>query len=142
MSLRNSPYIAFPGNAGEAFPYYHDLFGGQLDLMTYDAMPPMEGFPVPPPPGAVAHATLDAPGITLAGGDNIGEDMPQLTSDVYSFLLAFDDIDKARTFISKVSDGGGEIAMPFEMAPWGDHYGQVRDRFGIRWDVVVGGTGE
>ncbi|AWH96798.1 VOC family protein [Dietzia psychralcaliphila] len=140
MTMQSSPYISFPGNASEAFPYYRDLFGGRLDLMTYDAMPSMEGFPFTPPPGSVAHATLEAPGITLTGGDNMGEDLPQLASEVYSFLLAFDSTEDAHTFIAKVADGGGEIAMPFEPAPWGDHYGQVRDRFGIRWDVMVDGS--
>ncbi|MET3861908.1 PhnB protein [Dietzia sp. 2505] len=140
MAMQSSPYISFPGNASEAFPYYRDLFGGRLELMTYDEMPPMEGFPGTPPPGSVAHATLEAPGITLTGGDAMGEDLPRLANDVYSFLLAFDTTDEARTFIAAVADGGGELAMPFEVAPWGDHYGQVRDRFGIRWDVVVDGS--
>lgn len=140
MAIQCSPYISFPGNAAEAFPYYHDLFGGDLDLLTYGSMPPMEGMPFTPPPGAVAHATLTAPGITLTGGDSMGDNLPQLANDVYSFMLVFDDDDEARSFIDKVSSGGGEIAMPFERAPWGDDYGQVRDHFGIRWDVMVPGT--
>lgn len=139
MAPRCSPYISFPGNASEAFPYYQELFGGELDLMTYDQFPSMEGFPFTPPPGSVAHATLTAPGITLTGGDGMGDDLPGLSSDVYSFLLIFDDDDEARRFISTVTGGGGEIAMPFEQAPWGDRYGQVHDRFGIRWDVNVPG---
>lgn len=139
MAMTSTPYISFPGNASEAFPYYQELFGGELDLMTYDAFPSMEGFPFTPPPGSVAHAALTAPGISLTGGDNMGDNLPQLASDVYSFLLAFDAEDDARAFISKVSGDGGEIGMPFELAPWGDLYGQVRDRFGIRWDVMVPG---
>lgn len=142
MDMQYSPYISFPGNASEAFPYYHDLFGGDLQLMTYDSMPPMEGMPFTPPPGTVAHATLTAPGITLTGGDGMGDNLPQLANDVYSFMLEFGDEDEARAFIDKVASGGGEMAMPFEVAPWGDRYGQIRDRFGIRWDVVVAGTGE
>ena len=31
--------------------------------------------------------------------------------------------------------------MPFEMAPWGELYGQVKDKFGIRWDVNVPAQG-
>ena len=41
MALSSSIYISFPGNAAEAFPYYADLFGGDLDVATYDAMPAM-----------------------------------------------------------------------------------------------------
>ena len=52
MALTSSPYLSFPGNASEAFPYYQELFGGELDMQTYDAMPSLEGFPFNPPPGA------------------------------------------------------------------------------------------
>ena len=61
----STPYIAFPGNAREALEYYREIFGGTLDLMTYDGMPDM-GFT--PPPGAVAHAQLHGGLVTLAGG--------------------------------------------------------------------------
>lgn len=137
MALSSSIYISFPGNAGQAFPYYADLFGGELDVTTYDSMPSMEGFPFTPPPGAVAHGVMTAPGLTLSGGDNMGDDLPQLASDVYSFLLTFDTVDEAHDFLGKVTGTGGEIAMPFEQAPWGEMYGQVKDKFGIRWDVNV-----
>lgn len=139
MALSSSTYISFPGNAAEAFPYYSDLFGGELDIQTYDAMPSLEGFPFTPPPGAVAHATMTAPGITLSGGDGMGDDLPTLSSAVYSFLLVFDTEDEARGFITRVAESGGQIGMPFERAPWGEMYGQVTDRFGIRWDVNVPG---
>ncbi len=141
MAARFSPYISFPGNAADAFPYYRDLFGGRLEVMTYAQFPSMEGFPFTPPPEAVAHATMESPSITLTGGDGMGDGLPPLRSDVYSFLLSFDTTEEATGFIDKVNSTGGEVAMPFEMAPWGDHYGQVRDRFGIRWDVNVPGTG-
>ncbi|HMT50221.1 VOC family protein [Dietzia sp. UBA5065] len=141
MAARFSPYISFPGNAADAFPYYRDLFGGRLEVMTYAQFPSMEGFPFTPPPEAVAHATMESPSITLTGGDGMGDGLPPLRSDVYSFLLSFDTTEEATGFIDKVTSTGGEVAMPFEMAPWGDHYGQVRDRFGIRWDVNVPGTG-
>ena len=140
MAMTSSPYLSFPGNAAEAFPYYQELFGGELELMTYDSMPSMEGMPFTPPPGAVAHGVMTAPGITLAGGDNMGDDLPGLANDVYSFLLVFDTEGEARGFIDKVTDGGGEVAMPFETAPWGDLYGQVKDKFGIRWDINVPGA--
>lgn len=140
MAVSSSTYISFPGNAAEAFPYYADLFGGSLELMTYDQFPSMEGFPFTPPPGAVAHATMAAPGITLSGGDGMGDHLPSLHSDVYSFLLAFDSTGEAENFIGRVTETGGEIAMPFEQAPWGEMYGQVKDRFGIRWDVNVAGA--
>lgn len=139
MSFSASPYISFPGNAADAFTYYSKLFGGELSLTTYGDMPEMAGMPFTPPPAAVAHAVLTAPGLTLSGGDGIGENLPSLSSDVYSFVLTIDTEDEARALIDRVVSGGGEIAMPFERAPWGEFYGQVTDRFGILWAFNVPG---
>lgn len=136
-----TPYISFPGNAAEAFEYYREVFGGELDLMSYDDFS-TEGFPFSPPPGATAHAQLDGGLVTLAGGDGIaapGEELPPLGSDVYSFLVGLESVDEAKALIETLTSSGAEIAMPFDLAPWGDHYGQVTDRFGILWAFVVPG---
>src|SRR5699024_12766507 len=124
-------------NAPEPLPFYREPFGGLLGVQTSGAMPPPEGCPSAPPPGAGAHAPLPAPGLSLAGGDGMGEDLPPLPSDVYSFLLTFSTEDEARGFIATVADAGGRIAMPFEQAPWGEMYRQGTDKFGVRWDVNV-----
>jgi PhnB protein len=34
---------------------------------------------------------------------------------------------------------GGEVIDPLALKPWGDHDGQVRDRFGVTW--LIGYTG-
>lgn len=136
MAFTSAYYLSFPGTAAEAFPFYRDVFGGELDLMTYGDNP-MEGLPFDPDPAAVAHAQLTAPGLTLTGGDAMGADLPALTSDVYSILLTFDTVDEAQALLDRLVADGGDRAMPFAQAPWGDHYGQVHDRFGLRWDVTV-----
>lgn len=134
-----SPYISFPGNAAEAFRYYQEVFGGDLDVMSYDEFPDTSGFPFTPPPGATAHAQLHGGLITLAGGDGIGENLPGLETDVYSFLIGLERVDTAHQLIDKLTSTGSEVAMPFELAPWGDHYGQVKDKFGVLWALVVPG---
>lgn len=134
MSDFFSPYISFPNNAKEVLEHYRDLFGGQLDLLTYGSMPPMEGMPFTPPAEAVAHAQLHGGLVTLAGGDSIsGNAGDALNLGSASFLLTLDDLDDARALIQKIVDAGGEIAMPFEQAPWGDYYGQAKDRYGVTW---------
>lgn len=140
---QNTPYISLPGNAGEAFAYYRDTFGGELEVMTYDEFPDLSGFPFAPPPGAVAHGVLTGGLLTLAGGDSIaspGQELPPLGSDVYSFLIGLDSVEEAKALIEKVTSTGGRLAMPFELAPWGDHYGQVTDPFGVLFAIVVAGA--
>lgn len=134
-----STYIAFPGNAAEAFPYYADVFGGSLNMMKYGDMPPMEGMPFEPDPAHVAHATLDLPGGTITGGDAMpGEDFP-IRGSAYSLLYQLDDVGRAKELIARLAEDGGSVAMPFEEAPWGDHYGQAFDKFGVMWAFDVPG---
>lgn len=135
----STPYISFPGNAAEAMAYYRDVFGGTLDVMTYGDMPPMEGMPFTPPPEAVAHAQLEGGLLTLAGGDDIAEVPQPLDSPVYSLMVLPDSVDEGRALIEKLTSTGGNVEMPFEQAPWGDHYGQVKDRFGVMWQIDVPG---
>ena len=128
-----STYIAYPGTTREAFEHYRDVFGGELSIVKYGDMPPMEGMPFEPDPDAVAHATLTMPGGTLTGGDQMPGETYAVTDTIYSLLYSVDDVDEARGLIQQLLDGGGSLNMPFELAPWGTYYGQVFDRFGIMW---------
>jgi PhnB protein len=133
----STPYISFPGNAAEAMAYYADVFGGTLDVMTYGEAPPMEGMPFTPPPEAVAHAQLEGGLLTLAGGDDLGEVPQPLDSAVYSLMVMPDSVEEGQALIERLTSTGGNLEMPFEPAPWGDHYGQVKDRFGVMWQIDV-----
>jgi PhnB protein len=137
-----SPYVSFPGNAEEAFHYYHEVFGGELELGHYRDFP-TEGFPFVPPPESVSHAQLHGGLVTLAGGDAIcepGQTAPPVSSDVYSFLIGLDTVPEAEALIETLTSTGAAVSMPFGPAPWGDHYGQVTDRFGILWARVAAGN--
>lgn len=130
-------YIAFHGNAKEAFEYYHATFGGDLVLLTYGSMPPMEGMPFTPDPDSVAHAVLTLAGGTIAGADAMPGETYAVRDTVYSLLYTLDDVDEARRLIDALVAGGGSVNMPFELAPWGSYYGQAFDRFGVMWAFDV-----
>lgn len=126
-------YIALPGTTAEAMEHWHEVFGGELEILRYrDA--PMEGMPFEPDPEAVAHATLTLPAGVIAGGDAMddGTDYP-VRGSAYSLLYTTDTQEEARELFQKLLDGGGSVGMPLEVAPWGDLYGQVFDRFGVMW---------
>lgn len=135
MSMRFSSYISFPGNAEEALTHYHEIFGGNLTIQKYGDVP-LEGMPFTPPEGAVAHGQIDGP-VPISGGDSMAENPDPLDIHNYSFLLSFDSVEEATAVIEKFTSTGGTVAMPFEKAPWGDHYGQVEDRFGVLWSFDV-----
>lgn len=136
MSVRLIPYVNFPGNGAEVIAYYQEIFGGEADIEKYGDMP--MDLPFDPPEGALAHGRLTGGDVRLAGGDSIGEPtQPNLHSDVYSFLVECDSVDEASLLIEQFLSSGASEAMPFEKAPWGDHYGQVKDRYGVLWAFNV-----
>jgi len=132
--VSSTPYISFPGNAREALEYYADVFGGTLDVMTYEGM---EGLPFDPPPGVVAHAQLQGGLVTLSGADDLGESPQPLAGSAYSMLVMPASVEDGKVLVERIVADGGSLEMPFEQAPWGDHFGQVADRFGVLWQVNV-----
>ncbi|WP_029088968.1 VOC family protein [Brevibacterium album] len=141
MTESLATYIALPGTAAEAFAHWKEVLGGELNLMRYgDA--PMEGMPFEPDPQAVAHAVLTTPAGIIAGGDAMGDEQEYPIRDTaYSLLYTADTPERARAIIDAFTAGGGSVNMPFDVAPWGDWYGQVFDRFGVMWALSVENRG-
>ena len=136
MSTNLATYIAFDGNAREALNHYQEVLGGELQIMTYDDMP-MPDMPFEPRPGQVAHAVLTLPGGVITGADAMEDRKLPLRDTAYSFLYTLDTLEEGQRIIDAFVAGGGEVGMPLERAPWGDHYGQVFDRFGVMWAISV-----
>ncbi len=136
MAKNLATYLSLPGITAEAFNHWHDVFGGELNILTYGNVDAGD-WPFTPDPDAVAHATLDLPGGSLAGGDQMGEEPSPIRDTVYSLLYTFDSPEEAREAIAKLVDAGGREGMAFGKAPWGDWYGQVFDRFGVMWAFSV-----
>lgn len=140
MSTSLATYISLPGTTAEAFEHWHEVFGGELNLLRY-ADAPMEGLPFEPDPQSVAHVTLSLPGGELAGGDVMDQSDYPVRGTAYSLLYTVDTPEKARDLIGQLVAGGGTENMPFEQAPWGDWYGQVFDRFGVMWAFSTSAVG-
>ncbi|WP_182353947.1 VOC family protein [Flaviflexus huanghaiensis] len=133
MTLRHSLYLTFPGNAAEVLTYYRSVFGGELTMMLYSEMGNLDEYPFNPDPDWVAHGELRGI-VNVSGGDG---EVKALGSQVYSMVLYGDDVEEGRALLERLAEDGGEKIMDYEQAPWGDWYGQVRDRFGVTWAVAA-----
>lgn len=129
-----STYIAFNGNTTEALKHWQEVFGGELNLLTYGQLT-LKGMPFDPPADALAHGvlTLDNGGL-ISGSDSFEGEM--LVKDTaYSMLYNAESVEDGRARIDKIVAAGGEEAMKFEQAPWGGFFGQVFDKFGVMWNI-------
>lgn len=133
MATTLATYIALPGTTAEAMTHWHEVFGGDLQILYYRDTQ-MSGVDFDPDPDAVAHATLVMPGGIIAGGDAMDhENEYPVRGTAYSLLYTTDTPAQSQELISKLLTAGGTEGMPFGEAPWGDWYGQVFDRFGVMW---------
>jgi PhnB protein len=131
-----NPYLSFRDNAREAIEFYHSVFGGDLTISTFGEMQASED---PAEADKVMHAMLVGKGgLTLMASDTPnGMDLSSGSS--ISVSLSGEDDAELRGYWEKLIDGG-TVALPLEVAPWGDSFGMCVDRFGTSWLVNISGN--
>jgi PhnB protein len=139
VTTRLNPYLSFRDNARQAMEFYRSVFGGELTVSTFGDYHASED---PAEQDKVMHSQLESPGGLVLMGADTPNTMPYSTGDAYSVSLSggSDDDDELSGYWSKLSDGG-TVAMPLDMAPWGDKFGMCTDRFGVNWLVNIAGGG-
>ena len=133
MAILN-PYLQFVGNAREAIEFYQEVFGGELEVMTFADAGASEHEGEPIPGDGVMHAQLTTDqGFTLMASDS-----PGVTAVAHNghISLSGDESDLLHGYFDKLADGG-TVDVPLEKAPWGDEFGQVKDKFDVDWLVNI-----
>ena len=133
MTIRLNPYLGFRDNAREAMDFYQSVFGGELTRSTFAEFQASED---PAEQDKIMHSMLEAPnGVTFMAADT-PNGMEHVPGRNVSMSLSGEDEAELRGYFDKLVEGG-TIEMPLEKAPWGDTFGMLTDRFGIRWMVNV-----
>jgi PhnB protein len=127
-----NPYLSFDSNARAAMEYYQSLFGGTLDVLTFESF----GMGGEGEGDKVMHAYLETPdGLALMASDTPNE-MGHTPPVGMSVALSGDDEQKLRGFWEGLIDGGS-VTEPLDSPPWGGLFGMCVDRFGIAWMVSI-----
>lgn len=122
MSYGLQPYISFQGRAREAMTFYHEVFGGQLDIVEFSQF----GIPHEPADG-VMHSALVVDGTTLIMGSDAMEEAPA------GIALSLSGTgDELRELFAKLADGAQDM-RELQQEQWGAEYGEVLDKYGVRW---------
>ena len=131
-----TPYLFFGGRCDEAIAFYREALGAEVEMiMRFDEAP------VGAPPGflpagfekKVMHSALRIRGISLMLSD--GCDFTA-NFDGFQLALSVPTEAEARTFFDALAQGGS-VPMPLAPTFWSPLYGQVVDRFGLGWMVMV-----
>jgi PhnB protein len=127
-----TPYLHVPGTARDALTFYQSIFGGELEVNTYGDFRRDDG-----PADAVAHGTLQGPVTLFAADAAAGETVVQLQGVLFA-LLGTAEPTVMQQWFSALSDGG-TVVGPLQRRAWGDHDGQVTDRYGVTWLIGYSG---
>lgn len=130
------PYLVFTSSTRAAMTRYHEILGGDLQILGFDAMP--QGEDQPPfevPEGAVMHAALMfGDGDLIMASDDPTGDGGAMTG--FAVNLTLTDHDEAQRIFDALAEGG-EIQMPLGATFWSPLFGSCQDRFGVAWMVNV-----
>lgn len=125
-------YLNFDGQCEEAFLFYKEIFGGEIQFMLRNSESPMAKDTPADRQDKVMHAR-----ILMAGQVVMGSDMqPGCIEKPTGFQVAintFDPVEAERVF--KALEAGAEIRMPLQETFWAVRFGMLTDRFGIPWLV-------
>ena len=135
MQSKLNPYIGFNGQAKEAIEFYKNVFGGKLSVSTFGESGMNQE---PNDANKIMHGSLEADnGMTLMVSDTASHSTYESGARI-SISLSGDNEEELKGYWDKLSEGG-KIEVPLEKAPWGDMFGMLDDKFGVKWLVNIAG---
>lgn len=131
-------YLNFPRSTEAAFMFYKEVFGGEFEggIARMGDVPTMEGQPPlsEEDKNLVMHVCLPI----LNGFQLMGTDAPPSMgfnvtpgNNIYINLLT-DTRAETDALFAKLGEGG-MVEMPMQVMFWGDYFGSLTDKFGVKW---------
>ena len=132
MSRKLVPYLNFDGDCRQAMEFYRDVFGAELNVQTY-----AEAHGEASHGERVMHARLESGPIDMMASDVHPEhSQPYVAGNSVYLSLIGTDRDLLAGWFDRLAEGG-KVEMPLEKQFWGDEYGALTDKFGMRWMVNI-----
>lgn len=125
-----NPYLSFEGDCRAAMEFYRNCFGGTLRIMTVGESPMAASMPAAMQ-AQVMHANLETAGITIMASDML-DGTKLARGNGTALMLQCGSEEEIRRLFEKLSAGGIANA-PVKVEFWGAMYGDLTDKFGIRW---------
>ncbi|MEQ8523906.1 VOC family protein [Gracilimonas sp.] len=133
-----NPYLNFQGNTEEAFKFYQSIFGGDFigGISRFNNAPESDKLSEDEK-NKVMHIALPFGENNMIMATDALESMGQKikTGNNFYLCISADSRVQADHFFEGLSDGA-EVDMEMHDAFWGDYFGMLTDKFGIRWMIT------
>lgn len=131
-----NPYLIFNGNAADAMKFYQSVYGGKVTMQTFAEakMVKAKG-----EEHRIIHAALTSGPLTLMSSDSPMDPNRQAKfGNNVQLSVMGTDASKLTNVYNRLAEGG-KVEMPLAKQFWGDTFGMVTDKFGIRWMISITG---
>jgi PhnB protein len=130
-------YLNFAGNAAEAFDFYQSVFGGEFSSRFRFRDFPLEGVAIPEEDqDKIMHIALPIGDDDILMASDALESLGQKVVEGNNAYVSVHPTSREEADrIFGALSAGAEIEMPIADQAWGDYYGSLKDRFGVRWMV-------
>lgn len=131
-------YLLFDGNCEEAFTFYKSVFQTEfLMLSRFKEIPLQNKQTAAPEQDAekIMHVSMPIGESILMGSDG-GSNWSKYhkTGNNFSVSVSVEKREEVDRLYSALSDGG-QIDMPVQDTFWGEYFGMLTDKFGIKWMI-------
>jgi PhnB protein len=126
---RLNPYLNFNGKCREAMTFYQQCLGGELVMQKVSESPMAAQLPSEAA-ASILHSTLTSENVVLMGSDMIGAGL--VKGNNITLCLHCHDDEEIETFFTRLADGG-KVITPLHQSFWGATYGELTDKFGMKW---------
>ena len=133
--MKLNPYLNFDGNAEEAFRFYQSVFGGELFLQRMKEAPGTEGLSEEEQNRAMHVAIPIGDGQFLMASDCVPSAGHELKVGNNNYISVTTDSREEADRLFNGLSAGGKVEMPMQDMFWGDYFGSLEDRFGVRWMI-------
>lgn len=124
-----NPYLNFSGNCREALDFYKEALNGEIvSTQTFgEANMQVDDSHK----SKILHAEFKSDEVHFFASDGM-PDFSAVPGNMVTLTINFDDL-KEEERVFKALAAGGNVTMPLGKTFWGAVYGDLIDRFGIRW---------
>ncbi len=125
-----NPYLTFRDNCREAMTFYQGCLGGELKFMTVGESP--AGAQLPKEAGKlIMHAALTGGSFELMASDDI-EGGKVTVGNAINLMLYCASESEIKSIFPKLAVGG-KVNTELKVEFWGSLFGDITDKYGIRW---------
>lgn len=127
-------HLVFPGNCEEALTFYQTTLRGSIDFIFRKKEE--KGIDVADADkDKISHMVVKTPHFELAGED-ANHDQKVIAGNNNKLVLVFQDVEECRRVFDVFAENG-TVTMPFEKTFFCDGLGEVTDKYGIMWLIMV-----